>query len=221
MGNCRIRTYDLCIWGNANALTAELSFRVFTVEALCYNDIAKLIDKDSIINILENKMRENKKISNRERTLTLQYESLRKDFDVILTSMIPTQKNLMKTIMWINVTIIGLVVSQHDVFLYKSWLLVPLSFSTFAFLLILWSLKTGRMKMLAQMDTQEIHSIESDKFEVIYGLIKLIETIEVATKNNMEIIISRGKSISHATNFTLASTIFSIVFVIIQINFIL
>lgn len=38
-------------------------------------------------------------IENREKNLKLHYEAMRKDLDIVLTSMIPTQKNLMKTIM--------------------------------------------------------------------------------------------------------------------------
>ena len=163
----------------------------------------------------------NDKIKNRETNLKMQYESLRKDLDIMLTSLIPTQKNLMKTIMWVNMTIMGIIATQHTHLLHKEWLLIPFSFSAFAFLLILWSLKTGRMKMLGHIASEEINNLNNDKYEVIHGLNMLISATEYALKNNAEIISTRGEIIAKATNFTLISMISGLIYLSIIINIIL
>lgn len=48
------------------------------------------------------------KVKNYESNLKLSYDSIRKDYDIILTSIIQTQKNLIKTYLWLNTFILGI-----------------------------------------------------------------------------------------------------------------
>lgn len=144
-------------------------------------------------------------IENREKNLKLHYEAMRKDLDIMLTSMIPTQKNLMKTIMWINAIILGLILNNFLEFKYAFFMIPSFTFSAIAFILIIYSLKKGRSKTLGHIDTREIEEITENRFETIVGLNKLIVATESAIKNNSEIIESRGKKIADSINFTLMS----------------
>ena len=47
-------------------------------------------------------------VKNYESNLKLSYDSIRKDYDIILTSVIPTQKNLIKTYLWLDTFILGI-----------------------------------------------------------------------------------------------------------------
>lgn len=160
-------------------------------------------------------------IENREKNLKLHYEAMRKDLDIVLTSMIPTQKNLMKTIMWINAIVLGLILNNFLEFKYAFCMIPSFIFSAIAFILIIYSLKKGRSKTLGHIDISEIESISQNRFETIIGLHKLIVATEKAIKNNSLIIENRGKKISDSVNFTLASIGLIFVYAIFLFNLIL
>lgn len=160
-------------------------------------------------------------IENREKNLKLHYEAMRKDLDIMLTSMIPTQKNLMKTIMWINAIILGLILNNFLEFKYAFCMIPSFVFSSIAFILIIYSLKKGRSKTLGHIDISEIESISQNRFEAIIGLQRLISAIEKAIKSNSIIIEDRGKKISDSVNFTLASIGLIFVYAIFLFNLIL
>jgi len=160
-------------------------------------------------------------IENREKNLKLHYEAMRKDLDILLTSMIPTQKNLMKTIMWINAIVLGLILNNFLKFKYAFFMIPSFAFSAMAFGLILYSLKKGRSKTLGHINTLEMENINQNRFEAIVGLQKLIVAIEKAIKSNSVIIEKRGKKISDSVNFTLASIGLILVYAIFLFNLIL
>lgn len=144
-------------------------------------------------------------IENREKNLKLHYEAMRKDLDITLSTMIPTQKNLMKTIMWVNAIILGFIVKYFQDIECAYFMIPSFVFSAIAFGMILSSLKKGRSKTLGYIDTKEIENIKQDRFEGIIGLQKLIVATEKAIQNNSFIIEKRGKNIADAINFTLFS----------------
>lgn len=162
-----------------------------------------------------------KQIDNREKNLKLHYEAMRKDLDITLSTMIPTQKNLMKTIMWVDAIILGLIVNNFQKLEYAFLMIPSFIFSGIAFGLILYSLKKGRSKTLGHIDTKEIESIDQNRFEAIIGLQKLIVATEKAINNNAEIIKNRGKKIADAINFTLLSVSLIFIYAIVLFNLIL
>ena len=159
-----------------------------------------------------------KKIENREKNLTLHYESVRKDLDIVLTSTIPTQKNLMKTILWINASIIGAVVVQEAPLLYFKWLLIPFFFSFFAILLIVYSLKKGQTKSFGEADINKIEQLASDKFEHIHGLSIMMYTAKDALEQNLIIVAKRAKNLSGAITFTLVSLLALLLYIVLILN---
>lgn len=160
-------------------------------------------------------------IENREKNLKLHYETLRKDLDITLSTMIPTQKNLMKTIMWVNAIILGLIVNNFQKLEYAFFMIPSFTFSGIAFGLILYSLKKGRSKTLGHIDTKEIENIDQNRFESIIGLQRIIVSTEKAINDNSEIIKSRGKKIADAINFTMLSVSLIFLYAIFLFNLIL
>lgn len=160
-------------------------------------------------------------IENREKNLKLHYEAMRKDLDITLSTMIPTQKNLMKTIMWVNAIILGLILNNFQKLQYVYFMIPSFAFSAFAFGLILYALKKGRSKSLGHIDTKEIESITQNRFEAIIGLQKLIVATEKALNQNSEIITNRGKKIADAITFTLLSVSIIFIYTILLFNLIL
>ena len=66
---------------------------------------------------------------NYEHNLKLYNESIRKDLDITLTSTIPIQKNLMKTILWLNSSIIGLSIAILSKNIHIGYIVIPFVFS--------------------------------------------------------------------------------------------
>lgn len=159
-----------------------------------------------------------KKIENREKNLIIHYESVRKDLDIVLTSTIPTQKNLMKTILWINATIIGFIATQYNNLPYSIAFIVSISYSAFAILIIIYSLKKGRRKAFGQSNVRDLEKIKQDKFEHIRGINHIMRTTEEAFYRNLSITEERAKYLSGATTATLISLIIIFLYAVVVIN---
>lgn len=142
-----------------------------------------------------------------EHNLKLYNESIRKDLDIILTSMIPTQKNLMKTLLWLNSSIIGLILATMSKDINIIYVLIPFIFSFLAILIILLSLKDGRVKYLGSPSIKDIEniSITKAKNKKVLGLIAMNESIYHATERNFDSVKKRGAKIGKAITLTIIS----------------
>jgi hypothetical protein len=145
------------------------------------------------------------KVRNREKNLTIHYDSVRKDLDIVLTSTIPTQKNLMKTILWVNASILAMELTQFSQLPYHEWLSVSMCFSFFAIYIIIYSLKKGQIKYFGEANIEDVESLKDDQFEHIRGLSLMMFTAKDALEKNLNIVQTRAKKLSYATTFTLLS----------------
>lgn len=153
-----------------------------------------------------------------EHNLKLYNESIRKDLDLTLGSMIPTQKNLMKTILWLNSSIIGLcltAMSKQTALIYIS---IPFLFSFFAIIIILFSLKDGRIKILGTPSIKSIENIKQNEYEKINGFITLNESYEKARNNNIELIKKRAEKIALSINMTICSIVSIFIVSVLYVN---
>jgi len=156
-------------------------------------------------------------ISRLENNYKLFYEATRKDLDILLTSTIATQKNLMKTIMWINFTLVGLI----SIWLNKTltvelfYLAIPIILlSSLSIISILLSLTKGRDKVFGQPHIDDIIKIENDEYSHLNTLYTMISSTEIAFNTNTDNIISpRAYSLSFATKTTILSSMFVLVFI--------
>jgi hypothetical protein len=164
-------------------------------------------------------------IQDYEANLKLYNESIRKDLDVILSSIIPTQKNLMKTLLWINSVILGLLTSliasdiESKIILMS--LSIPYFFSFMAIIILLLSLKDGRVKAFGTPNISDLENIQPSIWAKSQGLTNINNSIKQAFDINSNIVAKRGRKIAQAINFTIASVIFIFLMSIAYSNFIL
>ena len=142
-----------------------------------------------------------------EHNLKLYNESIRKDLDITLTSTIPTQKNLMKTILWLNSSIIGLSIATLSKDIFIGYIIIPFILSFIAILIILLSLKGGRDKTFGSPDLFTIENIKDDKDEKVNGLIEMNNSFKLAFDSNSKLINKRGSKISKSITATISSII--------------
>lgn len=142
-----------------------------------------------------------------EHNLKLYNESIRKDLDITLTSIIPTQKNLMKTILWLNSSIIGLSIATLSKDISIGYIIVPFSLSFLAILIILFALKDGRIKAFGTPNIKDIEKIKEDDDEKVMGLIQMNNSYRLAFNNNEKLIKKRANKIACAINTTIGAII--------------
>lgn len=152
-----------------------------------------------------------------EYNLKLYNESIRKDLDITLSS-IPTQKNLMKTILWLNSSIIGLCLTALSKNIGLIYISMPFIFSFLGIITILYSLKDGRTKTLGSPSIEFIQNIKPDEYEKVNGLITMNESFEKALNNNIELIEKRAQKIAFSTNMTIISMISIFIISVLYVN---
>jgi hypothetical protein len=155
-----------------------------------------------------------------EHNLKLYFESKRKDLDILLGTTIPAQKNLMKTILWLNSSILAITITlliKKDMQII--FLSLPFIFSSIAIFQILFSLKDGREKTFGTLPLSEIDKIPQDENEKAQGLYNMNTSLDIAFKANSSLVVKRGSKIGMATNFTILSAISIFTMIIIYVNF--
>ena len=152
-----------------------------------------------------------------EYNLKLYNESIRKDLDITLSS-IPAQKNLMKTILWLNSSIIGLCLTALSKDIGLIYISMPFIFSFLGIITILYSLKDGRTKTLGSPSIESIQNITPNEYEKINGLITMNESFEKALNNNIELIEKRAQKIAFSTNMTIISMISIFIISVLYVN---
>lgn len=153
-----------------------------------------------------------------EHNLKLYFDSKRKDLDILLSTTIPTQKSLMKTILWLNSSILAFILTLLSRKVGIIFLALPFTFSFVAILLILFSLKDGRDKAFGTPLLSEIDKIPQDENERIQALYDINTCLDKAFKINIDAVKKRAAKIAKATNFTIYSTISICIMVIVYVN---
>ncbi len=149
-----------------------------------------------------------KQIQAIEHNHKLYYDCKRKDLDILLTSTIPTQKNLMKTLLWLNATILGLCLAtlkEADNISIAISILIPFLLSFVAIFIVLLSLKSGRSKTFGAPSVEQIEKIEDNIWTKTQALVDINNSIIQAFDENSKIVQNRAKKISCATNLTILS----------------
>lgn len=145
-------------------------------------------------------------------------ESKRKDLDIVLTTTIPTQKNLMKTLLWLNSTIIGLCIAGLTKSIGIIFYSIPFFSSTFAIFIILYSLKKGQVKHFGGMSLDYINSLYSNPDQKLQGLYDLANSIENAFEKNLVIVEQRARNLSISTNCTIISIFTMFIGIVFYVN---
>lgn len=153
-----------------------------------------------------------------EANLKLYYESKRKDLDILLTSTIPTQKNLMKTILWLNSSILALSITALSKNVGVIFISIPFVFSFLAILKILISLKDGREKTFGCFSLSHINELYSNENAKIQALYDMNNSLDIAFKNNSKLVKKRAERIASATTYSIISISSIFIMVIIYVN---
>lgn len=154
-----------------------------------------------------------------EHNYKLYNENIRKDLDILLTSTIPIQKQLMKTILWINATILGLTIAAIEKKLAIYWISVPFFFSFIAIIKVLLSLKDGRIKYFGAPSIEYIENIPNNQWTKSKGIVNTNKSLKFAFDKNSDIVKNRAEKISFSINCTIFSIISIFLIGIIYVNF--
>lgn len=149
-----------------------------------------------------------KALSDYEDNLKLHYEARRKDLDIQLSSSMPQQLNIIKTILWINLLLLGVSVQflkgasfhwAHLVFY------VPVSISVF---LMLAALLQRRVKWYgAYEDIDLAHNLYGDKYAKSDMIGTMLQNAQKAYEGNRTIMRDLSKYMHGALWTTLLSCI--------------
>lgn len=147
-------------------------------------------------NILRKKEDDSYKVKNYESNLKLSYDAIRKDYDNILTSIMPNQVNLIKTYLWLNTFIIGIAV----IFI-KEQAITPKILCSFisifalciiSMIVLVVALYYNKQKKFIFFKPEDIANIKDDKWSYTQGLINLINETKNAFDSNTEIVKFRA-----------------------------
>ncbi len=121
-------------------------------------------------------------------------------------------------VMWVNVAILGAVLSQLKSQPFFYVLAISFVFSFLAVLLLLYSLIEGNTKALGAPNTSSIEEVESDQYEHIRGLIVLIQNTKAALDHNKAIVERRALYVSKASRMTFSSLLVVFVYIVVLFN---
>jgi len=159
-------------------------------------------------------------IENYEHNLKIHYEAKRKELDILLTSSIPIQLSNMKTILWINFLMIGLMFQFLKKFPLPDIVIGFFILSLCAIISILFAMLTNRTKSYGVYDdVKTMSTYEDDNWTKSRAIFDMLNMLQIAIEDNRLVIINRAKLMHVATWFTLASIVFLvIIFSTLQIN---
>lgn len=151
-------------------------------------------------------------VINYEHNLTMHYDAKRKELDILLTSSIPIQLSNMKTILWINFLMIGLIFQFIKKFPLPDAIIGFFLLSLCAILCILFAMLTNREKSYGITDDLETMSKYKDhEWTQSQAIYDLLHTVQVSVYDNRMAISKRAKLMHISTFFTLLSIIFIVI----------
>lgn len=151
-------------------------------------------------------------VKNYESNLKLSYDSIRKDYDIILTSVIPTQKNLIKTYLWLDTFILGICFFFVKEKLITSFVLFELFITLLPCVIsmgiLLFALYHNKEKQFIYFEPKTIANIKNDKWSYAQGLINCIKGTKEAFDFNSKIVSFRASLIRRGAAFLFLSFLF-------------
>ncbi|QKF72755.1 putative membrane protein [Aliarcobacter faecis] len=160
-------------------------------------------------------MNENEKleVESYEHNLKLHYEAKRKELDILLANSLPNQLSNMKTILWINILMIGLITQFIKKFPLSNTFIAFFIFSSLSIVVVLIAMLSNRTKSYGVNDDLEMmNKIKVNQWTKSQGLIDMLHALQESIIDNRKVLVNRGKLMHIATWFTL----FSIFFIIIS-----
>jgi len=148
-----------------------------------------------------------------EHNLKLHYEAKRKELDILLANSLPNQLSNIKTILWINFLLIGLMLQFIKKFPLPDTIIGFLLLSSLAIFIALIAMLSNRTKSYGVNDDLEMMSKhETNIWTKSQALIDMLHALQESIIDNRKVLANRGKLMHISTWFTL----FSILFIIIS-----
>ncbi|WP_169975133.1 hypothetical protein [Campylobacter sp. RM16191] len=141
-----------------------------------------------------------------ENHLKLTYDSLRKDFDIVLSNIMPMQKNLIKTYLWLNFSVIGacfILLKEYS----KDYPILIIGYGVVGYFCIrsiyqlIRSLFYNEPKSFIDYDLEKINCAKQYKYTYIQSIINLSKSTKQALDNNKAIVEFRAKLINVGAKF--------------------
>lgn len=152
-----------------------------------------------------------REIENTEHNLRLHYETEKSALESMLRAVIPTQQSNIKTVLWMNFLILGVItnVDKNSWYSINTAILVT---SGFAITVCLYALIALRTKHLGTLPTSNIlDNLEENEWKKVAGLQYTLKCIEEALDNNIRYQTKSSDLTAGATAFTLISMILVII----------
>lgn len=158
-------------------------------------------------------------VENYETNLKLHYEAKRKELDILLTSSIPQQLSNMKTILWINFLMIGLMLQFVKRFPLPDIIIGFFIFALVSIFCVLIAMLTNRTKSYGVPDDiWQMSKYTDNDWTVSQAMLDMMGTMQTSLLENREVIKNRGRLMHLSTWFTLWAIFFIfITFTIMQI----
>jgi len=143
---------------------------------------------------------------NFENHLKLTYDSLRKDFDIVLSNIMPMQKNLIKTYLWLNFSVIGacfILLKEYS----KDYPIFIIGYVLVGYFCIrsidrlLRSLFYNEPKSFINYDLEKTNQVRQYKYTYIQSIINLSKSTKQALDDNKAIVEFRAKLINVGAKF--------------------
>ncbi|MGP1484875.1 MAG: hypothetical protein ACTTJC_02050 [Campylobacter sp.] len=150
-------------------------------------------------------------VKNYENNLKVSYEAIRKDYDIAITSLIPTQKNLIRTYLWLDLLLLGFcfTIARDSTNVCLSVLISITSIlCVISIVIFISALYYHQKKSIVNIDIQEIADIQDNEYSHAQGLINLIHKTQTSYDKNISIIEYRAKYIRWATRILIVAVLF-------------
>ncbi|MGB3751090.1 MAG: hypothetical protein WA945_05940 [Arcobacteraceae bacterium] len=157
-------------------------------------------------------MSDTQEVENYEHNLKLYYEAKRKELDIILSNSMPTQMNNIKTLLWMNFLLIGLMFQFIKKFPIPDIVIGFFILSLCAIICVLMAILSNRTKSYGTLDSYEhISEYVNNKWTKSQFFIDMIDSVIYSIKHNRKILHNKSKLMHLSTWFTLLAILFIII----------
>ena len=159
-------------------------------------------------------------VNNYEHNTKMHYEALRKELDIVLTSSIPQQLSNIKTLLWVNFIMIGLVSQFIKKFPLHDIIIGFYLFSIIAIILVMVAMLTNRISAYGvPIDITYMSRLKDTEWTISEATMQMMRAIRDDLDLNYMVIQNRAKLMHLSTWYTLLAILFvMIAFSIKQLN---
>lgn len=147
-----------------------------------------------------------------EHNINMHYEAKRKELDILLTSSMPQQLSTMKTLLWINIIMMGAILHFVEKFPLPDSIIGFLFLSLCGVLSVMGAILIGRTKSYGVPDdVLYMHHYKDNEWTISQATTDLLKMAAVAIEENRKVLVSRAKLMHLATVFTTVSILFIVI----------